>query len=337
MRPDSRPAGNDVRRILTLGRRAALATLAAPFVAARAQTAFPSRPIRIVSPYPPGGGTDTTARLLAVPLARLLGQPIVVENKAGASGSIGASEVARAAPDGHTLLIDPMAHVVNPTLMRGLTFDYGRAFAPVSQVTRLPQVMIAPVTLPPTLAGFIAQARANEGKLAYGSSGNATGQHLAAAMFLRAAGLRDIEHVPFRGGSAAMQGVLAGDVAFAIATVNTAAGLVREGRLRGYAVASERRIAALPEVPTFAEAGVPGVVLDEWNGVFVPTGTPGPVIERLYAALAEALRDPTVQARMAAIGAQPVGSSPAEFAAFIVRERESLAELIRAAHITLEG
>lgn len=150
------PAGgreeSTVRRDHTLSRRVALATLASPILSARAQPAFPSRPIRIISPYPPGGGTDTTARLLAPPLGRILGQSIVVENKAGASGSIGAAEVARAVPDGHTLLVDAMAHVVNPTLMRGLTFDYIRGFAPISQVTVLPQVMVAPLALPPTLA-----------------------------------------------------------------------------------------------------------------------------------------------------------------------------------------
>lgn len=328
-----------MRRIHSLTRRAALGALAivaAPRLA-RAQAVFPTRPIRIISPYPPGGGTDTTARLLAPPLGRILGQPIVVENKAGASGSIGAAEVARAAPDGHTLLIDPMAHVVNPTLMRGLPFDYVRGFAPVSQVTRLPQVMIAPLALPPTLAGFIDHARAHQGRLAFGSSGNATGQHLAAAMFLRAAGLRDIEHVPFRGGSAAMQGVLTGDVAFAVGVVNTVTGLVREGRLRAYAVASDRRVPALPDVPTFAEAGVPGVVLDEWNGIFAPAGTPAPVVERLHAALLEALADPSVRERLAGIGTQPLGTSPATFAAFIAHERERLAALIHDAHITAEG
>ncbi len=317
-------------------RRLALALLAAPALA-RAQGWAPSRPLRIVSPYPPGGGTDTTARLLAGPLQRILGQPIVVENRAGASGSIGAAEVARAAPDGHTVLVDAMAHVVNPSILRGLPFDYAQGFAPISQLTRLPQVMIAPLSGPPDLAAFIAHARAQAARLAFGSSGNATGQHLAAVMALRAAGIEGMEHVPYRGGSAAMQGVLTGEVAFAIATVNTASALVRDGRLRGYAAASAARIPSLPEVPTFAEAGLPGVVLEEWNGLFAPAGTPPEAVARLHAAFAEALGDATVRGRMEGIGTIPLGSPPAEFARHLEREREALAVLIREAGITAEG
>lgn len=326
----------------TLSRRSALGSFAALTLASKESlaqgAAYPARPIRIVSPYPPGGGTDTTARLLSAPLGRLLGQSVVVDNRPGASGSIGAGEVARSPADGYTLLIDALVHVVNPSLLKGLPFDYSTGFTPISQVTRLPQIMIAPTTLPPkTLQEFIAYARAQKGKLSYGSSGNATGQHLAAAMFLRAAGLADIVHVPYRGGSAAMQGVLTGDVAFVVATVNTAAALVKEGRLRAYAVASEQRVPSLPDVPTFAEAGVPGVVLDEWNGIFAPSGTPPAIVDRLHAALVEALRDPTVRARMEGLGTEPLGSSPAEFRDVLSREREKLGALIRDANITAEG
>lgn len=339
----ARPEGENVMHQHALTRRSALATLAAmaaaPSIAfAQPGGAFPSRPIRIVSPYPPGGGTDTTARLLSGPLSRLLARPVVVENRPGASGSIGAGEVARAAPDGHTLLIDALVHVINPSLLRGLPFDYTNGFAPISQVTRLPQIMIASPALPATtLAEFIAYARANQGKLAFGSSGNATGQHLAAAMFLRASGLTDIEHVPYRGGSAAMQGVLTGDVAFAIATVNTAAGLVREGKLRAYATASESRVPSLPDVPTFAEAGVQGVVLDEWNGIFAPAGTPDAIVQQLHDALTHALADETVRARMEGIGTEPLGTAPAAFAAFLARERAILGKLIREADIKADA
>lgn len=306
--------------------------LAAP---ARAQAPFPQRPLRVVSPYPPGGGTDTTARLLAGPMGQSLGQPVVVDNKPGAGGSIGAAEVARAAPDGHTLLVDALGHVVNPSLMRGLPFDYARAFAPISQLTRLPQIMIARADLPPaTLRDFVAYAKARQGRLSYGSSGNATGAHLAAVLFLRAAGLPDVEHVPYRGGSAAMQGVLTGDVAFAFATVNTAAQLVQEGRLRAYAAAAERRVPSLPDVPTLSELGLE-VVLDEWNGLFAPAGTPPAVIARLHAVAAEALREPAVRERFAQLGAEPLGTPPEAFAAFVAREREAMARLVREANITL--
>jgi tripartite-type tricarboxylate transporter receptor subunit TctC len=299
-------------------------------------TTYPTRPVRIVSPYPPGGGTDVTARLLSGPLARILGQGIVVDNRPGAGGSIGAAEVARAAPDGHTLLVDALGHVVNPSLMRGLPFDYARAFAPVSQLTRLAQVTIAPRSLPPaTLEAFVAYAKANRGRLSFGSSGNGTGAQLAAALFLRAAGL-ELEHVPYRGGSAAMQAVLAGEVAFAFATVNTASQLIRDGGLRAYAVAGDRRVASLPEVPTLAERGFPGCELYEWNGLFAPAGTPAEVVARLHAAVVEALREPAVQERFGQIGAEPLGTAPDAFAAFVAQQREAMARLVRDANITLD-
>ena len=297
---------------------------------------YPSRTIRIISPYTPGGGTDVTARLLAGPLGRLLGQAIVVENKPGAGGSIGAAEVARAAPDGHTLLVDALAHVVNPSLMRGLAFDYTKAFVPVSQLTRLPQVMVAPRSLPPaTLAEFVAYARANRGRLSFGSSGNGSGAQLASVLFLRTAGL-EVQHVPYRGGSAAMQAVLAGEVVFAFATVNTASQLIRDGQLRAYAVAGDRRVGALPEVPTLAEAGYPGCELYEWNGMFAPAGTPPDVVSQLQIAVAGALRDPAVQERFGQIGAEPLGTTPEVFTGFVAGQREAMAELVREAGITLD-
>lgn len=302
---------------------------------AQAGSDFPRRSIRLVSPYPPGGGTDTTGRLISGPLQRLLGQPVVVDNKAGASGSIGAAEVARAEPDGYTLLVDSLGHASNPALMSNLPFDYTRAFAPISQLTRLPQIMVAPTSLPPTsVPEFIAYAKANPGRLAYGSSGNASGAHLASVLFLREAGLPDIEHVPYRGGSAALQGVLSGDVVFAYSTVNTAAQLVQDGRLRAYAVASSHRLDALPDVPTLRELGL-DVVLDEWNGFFAPAGTPPGVIARLQAAAAEALKDPAASERFRQLGAEPLGTSPEAFALFVVEQRAMLARLIRDANIRL--
>ena len=319
------------------GRRAWLAAAAALGAGgAQAQErAFPTGPIRIISPYAPGGGTDTTARVIGPAMGEFLGQPILVENRGGAGGSIGAAEVARAAPDGQAVLVDALGHVVNPFLLRGLAFDYA-AFVPVTQVTLLPQVMIINPRLPVTdMAGFIGYAKARPASLSYGSSGNATGSHLASALFLQRAGL-DIGHVPYRGGSAAMQDVLAGNVTFAMATVNSATQLILDGRLRALAVASDRRVTALPEVPTMAEAGLPGVVLDEWNGMFAPPGTPRRIVDRLQAGVRHALEAPAVRDRFAAIGAVTVGSDPDSFAAFVRDRREAMGRLVREAGVTLE-
>ena len=337
----SRPAAQATHSAVTgaaAGRRGFLAGSAGLLAAGPAtaqEKTFPAGPVRIVSPYPPGGGTDTTARIIGPAMGEFLGQPILVENRGGAGGSIGAAEVARSAPDGQTVLVDALGHVVNPHLLKGLPFDYA-AFVPVTQVTLLAQVMIVnPGTPAADLAAFIAYARTRAGRLSYGSSGNATGSHLASVLFLRRAGL-DMAHVPYRGGSAAMQDVLAGNVAFAMATVNSATQLILDGRLRALAVASDRRVASLPNVPTMAEAGFQGVVVDEWNGMFAPPVTPRPVVDRLQAAVRHALDTPAVRDRFAAIGAVTVGSDPDAFAAFVRERRDAMGRLVQEAGISIE-
>jgi tripartite-type tricarboxylate transporter receptor subunit TctC len=317
--------------------RRALLTAAATLAAAPALgQGFPTRPIRIVSPFTPGGGTDTTARLLAPGMGEFLGQPVVVENRPGGAGSIGAASVAEAPADGHTLMVDALNHVVNPHLLRGLRFDYAQAFVPVSLLTVLPQIMVVPPALPvTTLAEFIAWARARPGRLSYGSSGNATGAHLAGTLFLRETGL-DITHVPYRGGSAVLPDIIAGNVVFAFATVNSATQLIQDGRLRALAIASDSRVPSLPAVPTMAEAGLPAVVLDEWNGLYAPAGTPPEVLARIHAALRHALALPAVRDRFAAIGAIPVGSPPEAAARYVAERREAMGRLVRDAGITIE-
>jgi tripartite-type tricarboxylate transporter receptor subunit TctC len=310
--------------------------LAAPLLgrAALGQPAWqPSRPIRMIAPYPPGGGVDTTSRLLAVPMGAFLGQPVVVENRAGAGGSIGAAELARAAPDGQTIMIDAMAHTVNPALLRGLPFDYATAFTPISQVVVLPQLLVINAAIPArTLPEFVAWAKARPGQLSYGSSGNATAAHLAAALLVNRAGL-DIQHVPYRGGTPALQDLLGGAIAFVFGTVSSSLQLAREGRIRAIAVSTAQRIAALPEVPTVAEQGFPGYELNEWNGLYAPAGLPPSVTERLHAASAHALADATVRQRLDALGAIPVGTSPAEFARYVAEQRAAMAALVREARI----
>jgi tripartite-type tricarboxylate transporter receptor subunit TctC len=299
---------------------------------ARAQWA-PTRPIRLIAPYPPGGGVDTTSRLLAGPMGAFLGQPVIVENRAGAGGSIGAAELARAAPDGQTVMVDAMAHTVNPALLRNPPFDYARAFTPISQLVVIPQMLLVHPSMPArTLADFVAFVKARPGQLSYGSSGNATAAHLAAALFVSRAGL-DIQHVPYRGGTPAQQDLLGGSLAFVFGTVSSSLQLARDGRLVALGVSTATRLAALPEVPTIAEQGFPGFELNEWNGFYAPAGLPAPVTERLHAAASQALADPVARQRLEAMGAVPVGSQPADFARFVAAEREAMARLVREARI----
>ncbi|MGX9967062.1 Bug family tripartite tricarboxylate transporter substrate binding protein [Roseomonas sp. F4] len=320
----------------TLTRRTlSAALLATPFLGRGAAAQWsPSRPLRLLAPYPPGGGVDTTSRLLAVPMGAFLGQPVIVENRAGAGGSIAAAELARSAPDGQTIMIDALAHTVNPSLLRGLSFDYATAFTPISQVVVLPQLLVVnPAVVPArTLPEFVEWAKARQGNLSYGSSGNATAAHLAAALFLNRAGL-EIQHVPYRGGTPALQDLLGGAIAFVFGTVSSSLQLVRDGRLRALAVSTASRIPNLADVPTVAEQGFAGYELNEWNGLYAPAGLDAAVTQRLYEAARHALADQTIRARLDTLGALPLGSNPADFARYVAEQREIMRNLVRDARI----
>ncbi len=295
----------------------------------------PSRPIRMVVPYAPGGGADTTARLLARPMGDMLGQPVVVENRGGAAGTIGAAEVARAAPDGHTVLLDAAAHTANPSLLRNLAFDYATAFSPVSQVTVLPMLLLVRQDRPlVSLAALIATARAARTPLTFGSAGNGTATHLAAANLARLAGF-EATHVVYRGGGPMMQDLVAGTIDFAFAVASISLSLVQDGRLRALAVSSSLRLSALSNLPTVAEAGFSDFDIAEWNGVYLPAGAPAAMVARFHEAATAALRDVAVRERLAGLGAEPVGSDPSSFAEFLRRDRERLALLIRDANIVV--
>jgi len=232
-------------------------------------------------------------------------------------------------------MLDALGHVSTPVLLR-VTFDYATAFAPITQLTTLPQLMIAHARAPySTLAEFVAHARARPGQLTYGSSGNATAAHLASVALLRRAGL-DLQHSPYRGGGPALQDLLTGSLAFVFATVSSSTQLVRAGTVKALGVSTAARIAALPEVPTIAEGGFPGFELNEWNGFYAPVATPAAAIAALREAVLAALHDEGVRARLAAAGAEPVGSSTAEFTAFLARQREFTGTLIREAGITAD-
>jgi tripartite-type tricarboxylate transporter receptor subunit TctC len=310
------------------------AALALPHLA-RAE-AWPTRPVRIVISWPPGGGADIPMRLAAPAMQQVLGQPVVLENRAGASGSVGAGVVAQAVPDGYTALADTAAGAVNNLLIPGLPYDFAAALVPVSQMVKSPLIgVVRPDHPARDLQGLLARLRAKPGQIPFASSGTGTATHLAPAMLLRQAGV-SANHVSYRGGAASVAGILAGDAEFVFSTLPQAAPLVMEGRLRGIAVTTIERLANLPGVPTVAEQGFPGFDVYDWLGFYAPRGTPEPAINRLAEAAAAGMRDPVAVKRLGEIGMIPVGSMPAEFAAFFAGQRQRMGDLIRAEGIRVE-
>ena len=316
-------------------RRALLALgLAAP--AAAQPAPWPSRPIRVVVAWPAGGGVDTPTRLVAGPMGRFLGQTLVLENRGGATGTIGELEAARAAPDGYTMLADGLGIATNALTMRGLPFDPLEAFEPVAGVTRAPLLLVVRADHPARdLAGLLAMARARPGALSYFSSGQAGGPHQAGVVLLARAGV-SATHVSYRGGSQSIAGVMGGDTDFGFSTLPQAVPLVQSGALRALGVSSTARMPLLPQVPTVAEQGFPGFQRYEDMNFWVPRGTPAERVARLHAATAAALAEPEVRARLAELGMEPVGSTPAQLAAEIAAYRASAAEVIQAAGIKAE-
>jgi tripartite-type tricarboxylate transporter receptor subunit TctC len=292
---------------------------------------YPSRPIRLVVGFAPGGAADLVARTLQEPLQRTLGQPIVVDNRPGAGSSIAAEHVAKSTPDGYTVLIaSPSSILVNPLLSPKNPFQPLKELAPVSKLTSSPLVVaVNPAVGVATLAELIALAKKNPGKLNYASSGNGSAPHMAAVLFSRVAGV-DMVHVPFKGGAPAVQSVLAGDTQLSFATPPSVLPLVQAGRLRALAVTSRTRTPLVPGVPGMGEAGLPDYEIAFWYGLFVPAGTPAEVTQRLYAATGEALRSPNVAPALARDGTEISGStSPADFAAFLGQEAPLWARLVK--------
>jgi tripartite-type tricarboxylate transporter receptor subunit TctC len=323
------------RRTLLLG-AAAAAVLPAPAIA---QPPWPNRPIRAIVSFPPGGAIDTVTRLIAPAIGEALGQPLVVENRPGATGTIAASAVASAPADGTVFLFDASSHSSAPHLVRNLPFNYATAFEPVTQLTSVPLIVVAHPSVPAnTIAEFLAlgRARAAAGNpLVYASSGNGSAAHYAAVLFLQQAGW-EATHVPFRGGGPAVQALLSGTVQFHFGTAASSTALVQDGRLKGYAVTTAERIPQLPNTPTLREAGLAGYEWIEWGGVFAPAGTPAPILDRMNTALRQALALPATQDRLRQIGMVPVGSSRADFATYVREQRTLLERLTREANVTLD-
>lgn len=321
-----------------LSRRAlavvAVLTAAGPL---RAQTGWPNRPTTVLVPNPPGGGTDFAARLFQDALSRALGTSVVIDNRPGANGNIAILAAVRAAPDGHTLLMQYSGyHAGNLAMMRDPGWDPVRDLLPVGMATVAPHgIFVAPELPVSDLAGFIAYAKVRPGRLNYASSGNGSIQHIAGALFSRAIGV-EMTHVPYRGAAPALQDVAGGRVEMFITTPSSAIGLARGGRLKALSIASEARISALPEVPTTAEAGLPGFVVDAWFAFFAPAGTPPEIVGRINSALREATAQPDVRRRAEEGGVILRPLTVAEMDAVARREIETLGRTIRENGITLE-
>ena len=323
-----------------LTRRAAIAGLAgaASFAAlpARAQ-GFPTRTVTIVVPYPAGGPVDLVARLIAQEAASGLGQAIVVDNRGGGSGIIGTVAVARAEPDGHTLVLGTnQTHATNQSLIKNCPYDAVKDFAPVAGVAEIPHVLVVRKDLPVTTAPeFVAFAKDKPGALNYGSTGNGSASHLAFELFKARAGVA-IQHVPFRGSAPMAQELLAGRLDASIATLPTVIGQIEAGELKALAVASGKRAERLPDVPTLAEAGIAGVEADAWFALFAPAKTPGVAIDALYRATAAALQNEASRSALGKQGMTVAMRSPSEVAATLPGEVDKWAAVIKAANVTVE-
>jgi len=320
-------------------RRAALATLPASLAAAskaQAQDGWPRRPLRFVVPYPPGGPTDILARVVGQQVSQGLGQPVVIENRPGASGVLGSAEAARAAPDGATFLVNASIHTIIPHMQPGMPFDTLAAFAPVTQIAAVPLIAVVAPDLPVrTIPELIALLKARPGAISYASAGNGTAMHLAGELFKQTTGT-DMTHVPYRGSGPAIQDLMAGRVQLMFDSVPSSAGAVRQGLIRGIAVTTAGRLAAFPDLPTVAEAGVPGFEIATWYGIWAPARTPDEIVRRLQASVAEAVGKPEVAARLGALGAEPVASAPDVFGAYVRSEYERWGALVRQARITID-
>ncbi|WP_374007852.1 tripartite tricarboxylate transporter substrate binding protein [Delftia lacustris] len=308
---------------------------ACALAAAVAQAAFPERPITLVVPYAPGGGADAAARLLATRMGARLGTSIIVDNRPGASGTIGASQVAKARADGYTVLYDATPFSINPHLFARLPYARS-ALQPLSLVLLMPNVVVVKADSPVrSVADLAARAKAQPGKINFASGGSGTVQRLAAELFRQRLDL-DMVHVPYKSGGPAIADVMGGQVDFMFGTMAATYPLVKGGKLRALAVAAPQRSARLPDVPTVSETVIPGYEAYEWNGIFLPTGTPEPVAARLHQALSEVLQEAEVRQRLSDLGAQPMGTTPAEFAAFLQKEDAKWGEVVRKGAIVLD-
>lgn len=297
---------------------------------------YPAKPIRWIVPFPPGGSTDLLARVVGQKLTEEWGQPVLIENRGGAGGTLGAGEAARAAPDGYTLLMGAIHHSIAASAYPKLTYDYGKDFAPITVVAIVPNVLVVNPSVPAnSTKELIAHAKANPGKLSYGSAGMGTAHHLIGEQFNAMAGV-NIVHVPYKGSAPAIADLISGQVQVMYDTVASALPHIKAGKLRPLAVATAKRSLALPEVPTIAEAALPGFEVTTWFGALAPAKTPPEIVAKLQSTIVRILAMPDVNKRLLDAGAEPVGSTSEQMAAQIQREIEQFGRLVRQAKITVQ-
>jgi tripartite-type tricarboxylate transporter receptor subunit TctC len=331
-----------MRHLMTLVKVGQLALLSlslslSPTLAlSQADSSFPSKPVTLIVTYPPGGGADAMARLIAPKMAEALGQSVVVENRPGASGQIGAAAVAKAAADGYTLMLDASSFAVNPALYAKLPYDSLKAFKPIGVVALFPNVVLVNSAFAPqNVADLVAMAKRGKDSVAYASSGNGSAQHLAGALFESATGV-DMVHIPYKGGGPALNDVIGGQVPLFFGNLASTLQHVQSGKLRALAVTSAKRSPILPAVPSLAETGVKGAEIYEWNAVFVPSATPPAVVNRLATAFQRALDTPEVRQRVAQLGGEMQRTTPEQAQAFIEQQIVLWGRVVRERKISVE-
>ncbi len=301
-----------------------------------AQSSWPQKPIRFIVPYPPGGGTDVIARIVQEAFQKALGQPIIIENRGGAAGSLGTDLASKAASDGYTVLFTLSSHTINPAIYPKLPFNTVKDFDAVGTVASLPQILVANIQFPPnTVAEMTALARAKPGELAFASVGNGSPGHLAGELYKLRTNTQ-LTHIPYRGGGPAVTDVMGGQVPLLWVSIPAAAQFVKTGKLKALAVSTLKRSAAFPTVPTMQEAGISDFNVDSWYAMFVPAKTPKAIIDKLNAALNSVVRDPEIKAKLLEQGAEGVGGTPEALAKVVDTELVRWAKLVKDANIRLD-
>jgi len=325
------------RRGFTLALAAGVAAGGFAALPAAAQADYPAKPITIVVPFAAGGTTDILARVIGEALKTELGQPVVIDNRAGAGGNIGGALAAKAAPDGYTLFMGTVGtHAINQSLYKKMPFDPIKDFAPLTRVAMVPNLLVAHPTRPyKTVQELIAYAKANPGKVTFGSSGNGSSIHLSGELFDSMAKV-DMIHVPYKGSAPAVSDLIGGQIDIMFDNMPSAIQHVRSGRLKAIAVTTAKRSPELPDVPTIAEAGVPGYEATSWFGMFAPAATPAPIVTRLNAALVKVLADPAVKKKLAEQGAEPYAEKPQQFAEFIRKESAKWSQVVKASGASVD-
>ena len=326
-----------MKHVHTLTRRRLVAALALALCGGSAAAqGWPSKPISLIVPFPPGGTTDVLARALGDKLSQSLGQTVIVENKPGAGATLGADYVVKSKPDGYTLLVGAVHHTIATSVYKKLPYDFQKNLAPITTIALVPNVLVVNAATPvKTVADLVKLAKADPGKLTYGSNGNGTAQHLIGTQFQKLTGTQ-IVHVPYKGSGPLASDLIGGQITMSFDTVTPVLPHIKAGKLRPLAVTTAKRSPALPDVPTLQEAGLKDFDIGTWFGVLAPVGTPKPVLDRLSAEATKIIQSPDFRKRMDDIGAQPVGNSPAEMAAQIRSETDKFSLLVKAANVTVE-